>query len=362
MAKRGLRLVRSDFDITKEMIETGELFEGFTYVEAINRLFKWFMGEENLSFDEAIEATEGWLDENGVYYSHDSVVNKCKWCLDKKGELKDKLIKLDVVKIYENEVQMIKSLPNTTLQRAYFTMMVSCKLRKQRELEPWNKLYNSFNEFLSYCNGQISVKTEIESLNWLQQNGYIDVPLDDLSCYYYTGIEGSGKVVYELDGTKLAKSDFQKEYENIISKQKQPSKTMVIDLMQDSGYIIKDSREQVGDYLKEQGINTSAGNMRKIVKHEKYMVGDYTLVEISTNIKDEELELWLRGAEILQRSLQPYSRKAFKTIPSHIMRAIFDGCSVEVAKKEMKNEKEPSIKWCVNKKDDKQSLASKLRH
>ena len=71
MAKKGLRLVRSDFDIVQEMIETGELFEGFTYAEAINRLFKWYMGEENLSFDEAVSATEDWLDENGVYYSHE---------------------------------------------------------------------------------------------------------------------------------------------------------------------------------------------------------------------------------------------------------------------------------------------------
>lgn len=353
MAK-GLRLVRSDYDITKEMIENGELFEGFTYVEAINRLFKWFMGEEGLSFEDAVDATEDWLDENGVYYSHGTVVDKCKWCLDKNGELKSRLIKLDVVKIYENEVQMIKSLPNTTLQRAYFTMMVSCKLRQQRGLEPWNKMYNSFNEYLSYCNGQISVKTEIESLNWLQQNGYIDVPLDDLNCYYYTGVEGSGKVIYEIDGTKLGREDFQKEYAKLFVER--IHKVMVVDLMQESGYELKDGRNPVVTHLKQQGINTSNGNVSKIVRHEKYIVGDYTLVEVQF-----EDELWMRGAEILQRSLQPYSRKAFKTIPQHMMREIFIDSSINMALKERKEGQEPTIKWCVSKKDDKQSLASKLR-
>ena len=348
MAK-GLRLVRSDYDITKEMIETGELFEGFTYVEAINRLFKWFMGEEGLDFEEAVESTEDWLDENGVYYSHELVVDKCKWCLDKNGELKSKLVKLDVVEIYESEIQMIKSLPNANLKHAYFTMMVSCKLRQQRGLEPWNKLYNGYNEYLSYSGGQISVKEEIKSLNWLQQNGYIDVPLDDLSCYYYTGVEGSGKVVYEIDGTKLGRDDFKEIYSILFSEKE--TKYMVIDLMQESGYIIKNSKNATVKYLKEQGVNASDRNITRIIEHEKYMAGDFTVVEIQM-----ENDLWIRGAEILQRSLQPCAKVAFKAIPSHIMRDIFIDSSINMAL----HEEEPTIKWCVYKKDDKQSRVSKL--
>ena len=347
MAK-GLRLVRSDYDITKEMIENGELFEGFTYVEAINRLFKWFMGEEGLDFEDAVEATEDWLDENGVYYSHELVVDKCKWCLDKDGELKSRLIKLDVVEIYESEIQMIKSLPNANLKHAYFTMMVSCKLRQQRGLEPWNKLYNGYNEYLSYSGGQISVKEEIKSLNWLQQNGYIDVPLDDLDCYYYTGVEGSGKVVYKIDGTKLGRNDFKDIYATLFGEKN--NRIMLIDLMQESGYVPFDTITDVIEHLKEQGIKTSNTNVNKILHHTKYALGKdkrYTVVEILH--EDEE---WIRGAELLQRSLEPCAKVAFKTIPSHIMRAVFDKAD------EVKHD---NIKWLVYKKDDKQSLASKLR-
>lgn len=356
MAKKGLRLVRSDFDIVQEMIETGELFEGFTYAEAINRLFKWYMGEENLSFDEAVSATEDWLDENGVYYSHEAVVDKAKWCLNKKGELKDKLIKLDVVEIYENEIQMIKQLPNLDLKRGYFTMMMYCKLRKLRGQEPWNKLFDSFNSFVEYGGGKYGIKTEIENLSWLQQNGYIDVPLDDLGCYYYTGVEGSGKVVYKIDGTKLGKSDFQKECEKLLKES--IKKIMVIDLKQESGYVLKDDKSDVIDYLKEQDIKTSNGNITKIMKHEKYAVGgDYTLVEVQF-----EDELWMRGAEIIQRSLEPYSRVALKQIPPHVIRGMLITDSVNVAMQEQEENIIPEIKWIVYKKDDKQSLVSKLKH
>ena len=313
------------------------------------------MGEENLSFDEAVSATEDWLDENGVYYSHEAVVDKAKWCLNKKGELKEKLIRLDVVEIYENEIQMINSLPNTILKRAYFTMMVSCKLRKQREQEPWNKLYNPFNEFFYYSGAKFNAKTEeIESLNWLQQNGYIDVPLDDLDCYYYTGVEGSGKVVYKIDGTKLDRDNFKKIYADLFVEK--TYKIMVIDLRQESGYVLKDNKTDVIDYLKEQGIKTSNGNITKIIKHEKYAVGgDYTLVEVQF-----EDELWMRGAEILQRSLEPCSRIALKAIPPHIIRGMLITDSVNVAMQEQEG-KEPEIKWLVYKKDDKQSLVSKFR-
>lgn len=349
MAKRGLRLVRSDWDITKEMIETGELFEGFTYTEAINRLFKWFMGEENLSFDEAVSATEDWLDENGVYYSHEAVVDKAKWCLNKKGELKDKLIKLDVVEIYENEIQMIKQLPNLDLKRGYFTMMIYCKLRKLRGQEPWNKLFDSFNSFVEYGGGNYTLKTEIENLSWLQQNGYIDVPLDDLGCYYYTGVEGSGKVVYEIDGTKLGKDDFSKIYMDLFSEK--TYKIMVIDLEKESGYILMDTIKDVIDYLKEQGIKTSKGNINKILNHDRYAIQQrYTLVR--TLREDEE---WLRGAELLQRSLEPCAKVALKQVSPYIIHAMFQQAQC------IQDDHE-KIRWFVYKKDDKQSLVSKLRH
>ena len=349
MAKKGLRLVRSDFDIVQEMIETGELFEGFTYAEAINRLFKWYMGEENLSFDEAVSATEDWLDENGVYYSHEAVVDKAKWCLNKKGELKDKLIKLDVVEIYENEIQMIKQLPNTHIKRAYFTMMVSCKLRKQREQEPWNKLYNPFEEFVAYCGGKFSAKTEkIEGLNWLQQNGYIDVPLDDLDGYYYTGVEGSGKVVYEIDGTKLDRDNFGKIYADLFFEK--TYKIMVIDLDQERGYVLKDSITDVIEYLKEQGVKTSNGNINKILNHDKYAIQQrYTLVRVLYENED-----WLRGAEILQRSLEPCAKVALKQVSPYVIHAMFQ--QAQFIQDDYEN-----IRWFVYKKDDKQSLVSKLR-
>jgi transcription antitermination factor NusG len=352
---RGLRLVRSDFDIVEEMIKTGEIFEDFTYVEAINRIFKWYMGEENLSFEHAIKATEDWLKENGVEFTHEAVIDKCKWHLDKKGQLKQKLIQVDKVEIYENEIEMINSLPNADLKRAYFTMMIYCKLRKQRELEPYNKLINGYNEFLSYCDGQISVKREVESINWLFQNGYIDVPLDDLNGYYYTGVEPSGKVVYEIDGTKLGRNDLKQAYLELFGEKSK--RVMIIDLKKESGYdAIKDTRKDVVNYLKEQGAKTDSSNTRKIIVHEKYMAGDYTLVEVQM-----ENELWIRGAEILQRSLQPCSRKVFKTIPQHIMREIFTCDSMNIELQEKRHGKAPNIKWCVSKRDDKQSLASKLR-
>jgi hypothetical protein len=343
------------------MLETGEIFEDFTYVEAINRIFKWYMGEEGLSFEDAVEATEDWLKENGVEFTHEAVIDKCKWHLDKKGQLKQKLMQVDKVEIYENEIEMINSLPNADLKRAYFTMMIYCKLRKQRELEPYNKLINGYNEFLSYCDGQISVKREVESINWLFQNGYIDVPLDDLNGYYYTGVEPSGKVVYEIDGTKLGKSDLKEVYIKLFGrpikekKVKEVYKIMVIDLLQEKGYVIKDSPKDVIKFLKEQDIKEN-GNLNKILKHKKYAIQNYTFVTVLSENED-----WLRGAEILQRSLQPCSRKVLTAIRSDIIKHIFICDSMNIELQEKRHGKAPNIKWCVSKKDDKQSLASKLR-
>jgi hypothetical protein len=128
-------------------------------------------------------------------------------------------------------------------------------------------------------------------------------------------------------------------------------------LKKESGYdAIKDTRKDVVNYLKEQGAKTDSSNTRKIIVHEKYMAGDYTLVEVQM-----ENEHWIRGAEILQRSLQPCSRKVFKTIPQHIMRKIFTCDSINIELQEKRHGKAPNIKWCVSKRDDKQSLASKLR-
>ena len=352
---RGLRLVRSDYDIVKEMIETGEIFEDFTYVEAINRIFKWYMGEENLSFEDAIKATEDWLEENGVKFTHEAVIDKCKWHLDKKGQLKQKLIQIDKVEIYENEIEMINSLPNADVKRAYFTMMIYCKLRKQRELEPYNKLINGYNEFLSYCDGQISTKREVESINWLFQNGYIDVPLDDLDAYYYTGVEPSGKVAYEIDGTKLGKKDLKEVYIKLFGrpikekKVKKVHKIMVIDLLQENGHIVLDSPKDVIKFLEEQGIKEN-GNLNKILKRMKYALQNYTFVTVLSEDKD-----WLCGAEVIQRSLQTYSKKALKAIPNHVMRAMFERAE------DFKDMDINRIKWCVLKNDKTKSLSSKFR-
>lgn len=320
--KEKLVLVNDDYTITKEMIETNEMNESLRPYQVVNRLLRYFMFEEHLVLEKSVEKIEKFLEDNKLYFTHDHITEICTNASNEKSF--KPLKRLDPIKLYESDVQVINSLPNQDTKKTYLTMMVKCKTKRMlgAKEENINVLFEDFYQYTSYCNahGTTKVKSN-EILKYLQQNGLIDVPLFELDRMYYNAPQESGEVLYELDPTKLDGNGLLQQFYTIFGKGNQSSKKkeeeeyyMIIDLMKPFGREVKKGITEVREYLIGEGVKKSTAKntaIQNIVDHKKYTLQDFTIVKIDNH---EDVE-YLTKVEILQRSMLDCSRKIFTTVP-----------------------------------------------
>lgn len=349
MAKK-MQVQQNDWQIIKTMVETDVIPNGLNAKQVVIRLFRWYTFEEQIVFDEAVKKIEQFLERHELYFSEGYVAEICNSASKQKWF--KPLRKLETIKLYESDVQVIKRLPKQDLRKTYFAMMVQCKARKVQGSGTWDVLNDSIYQYASYCNTSCSRSAANEILYYLQQKGLIDVPLFELNKMYYTAPEESGKVAYEIDASALDSESLKQQFDAIFGGGKVLDAIMVIDLTQPQGYVIKHGRTEVIDYLvKELGVPKSKANdqnLVKILKYNKYAIDDFTFVKVLN--EDEE---WLLKAEKIQRSKQPYSRKICKQIPQTVMEGIMQYA------KEFRND--GKIVWCV-KKEKPQTIISKLKN
>lgn len=294
-------LICNDYDLVKGMINSGEIECFYSFHQNVDRLYRYFVTVDGLSYEDAFDKVCEWLSSAGEPYSMDVVQNICNNATTKDGVHELKRIN-EPIRIYESDVELLDTLPNEQLKRIYFTMMVYNKIRKANGKDD-NKLFHSVGEYYNY-NSSRSLKNDEQrqAVRYLFQNGYIDCPLDELYGLYYTGTEETGQVVYEI--TKgFDSKNFQKHYDIVVGKP-----IMVIDLTVDKGHVIYNS---VGDYVDEVPVDRS--NLDRVLKHDKFRLDTYTYIEVPKKYVNDKQ--WLDKAECIQRSLEPHYRKIKKLKP-----------------------------------------------
>lgn len=320
MSREKLVLVNDDYTITKEMVDSNEMNESLRPKQVINRLLRYFVFEEHLVLEKSVEKIEKFLEDNELHYKDGHITELCEE-YSKQKSFKP-LKRLDSIKLYESDVEVINSLPNQDTKKTYLTMMIECKTNRMLgKEENINVLFNEFYQYTSYCSRTNRTDSN-EVLKYLQQNGLIDVPLFELDRMYYTGPQESGKVLYELDPTKLDGDGLLQQFYAIFGKNCKPKKVepededyyMIIDLMKPFGSVVKKGITEVRDYLIGEGVKKGTAKntaIQNIVDHKKYMLQDFTIVKIDNH---EDIK-YLMNVEILQRSMLDCSRKVCTTVP-----------------------------------------------
>ena len=330
MSREKLVLVSDDYTITKEMIETNEMNESLRPNQVVNRLLRYFIFEEHLVFEKSVEKIEKFLEDNELHYKDGHITELCEE-YSKQTSFKP-LKRLDPIKLYESDIEVINSLPNQDTKKTYLTMMVKCKTNRMLGVkeENINVLFNEFYQYTSYCSRTNRTDSN-EVLKYLQQNGLIDVPLFELDRMYYTAPQESGEVVCELDPTKLDGDGLLQQFYAIFGKGCKPKKVepvkeeeyyMIIDLMKPFGREVKKGIKEVREYLVSEGVKKGTAKstaIQNIVDHKKYMLQDFTIVKID-NYEDVK---YLMNVEILQRSVLDCSRKVCTTVPGLYFEYIF---------------------------------------
>lgn len=319
MAREKLTLLSDDFTITKEMVETNQPNEDFSDLQIINRLFRYYTFEENLTLEKSVEKIEQFLKDNKKEVSNGYVKELCENYTKNEKAFKP-LRNLESIQLYESDVALIKSLPNQNTRKVYFVMMMENKIRRTLEVKEPDTMYYDFYQYTGYLDGTSLTRTEShEVLKYLQKYNLIDVPLFELNKMYYVYQPESGKAKYTVDSTKLDRKNLLQQFYDIFGKGLVIEDIMVIDLMQPVGHVIKHGKSEVQEYLKENGSKKDYSAITKVINHEKYLLGDFTAVVIKKDDKKYLLEV-----ELLQRSMQPYTKKLFTTIPQMYTYYLFE--------------------------------------
>lgn len=329
--KKRMTLANDDYTITKEMVETNEFNEIYTPKKVIGLLLRYFLFEENLTLEDTIKKIEKFFDDNEKYYKDGYIGELCEEFSRSKGF--KPLKRLETIKLYESDIKVINSLPNQDVKRTYLTMMIENKINRQLRTkeENMNTMFYEFYQYTNYCTGKsgITRPKSNEILKYLQQNGLIDVPLFELDRMYYTAPQESGKVLYELDPTKLDKKNLLQQFYIIFgkgtSKKIDTDCYMIIDLTKPFGNVVVRGIEEVKKHLISQGVKKSLVSdirIEKVLQRKQYLLDknfDFTIVRV----EDNDDKKYLLSVECMQRDIVECSRKLYQTVPIMILEIFF---------------------------------------
>ena len=399
-----LVIASNTYEVTKSMIENEEVVEGedLSTKQIINRIFRWYVTEEKMKVEDAIESTIEWLykveliddeddtDDTDMEYKRKMITQTCMKYVDKKGNVTPLARVEEPIVLYANEIEELKKI-DSDYRRGAFAMLVHVKVKKVKGSNNPNKLYYGIGQYMRYCGESgargFSSSNIIGAYKNLYDNKWLDSSLDDFKGYSFVKEFQEDEEVYTIK-TGFDPKGLTQHYYNLFGKEWDKVKVMAIDLNKESGYEVYDSLNDCEKSMKEindernmtrekQLKPVSRGTIGNILHLQSYSSNDFTFTEVR-----HDNDNWKYGMEKVMRSIQSCHSKLKKRLK--LLLNIPQGCKVDVRKEYSEasflngllydlsfyfgheSKKDVEIKWFFpsrNKKDQvkQKSIISKLR-
>lgn len=266
-------MVINEVKVIEGIIDGDAIPSYYTTGCVVDRLFRYYKFEMNLSQDETLRKVVEVLERNKVIVS----MSVLKQFLNSKEKITPlRKHEGEGIVLYKKEVDKILALKNIREQRIMFGMLIMQKVKNLNRKTSSNIFYDRWDEIFLYT-GISGENLKNSILHSLHQQGYITVPLFEegiiINVLAYNELDE--EIVYVIDDADL--TDYTKYFDRMI----EDNKEYILEICVESGdCIVHDGGvRKVGA---TKGISPS--NICKVLKLDKLTLNGSMFVKVNSTI------------------------------------------------------------------------------
>lgn len=169
------RFVANEVKLLEEILNGREIPNYYNAKEISRKLFKLYVEEKNIEYNEAIENICNFLDSRNILYSRREIDGLLEW-YDPKKIIPLRRYTTPLV-FYKSEVDIIRGLEKREYKRMLLGFMLIAKIqRNYSNMKEPNCIYYTINEVAKFCG--MNNEGKIRAVKELGLCGYVLAPFD----------------------------------------------------------------------------------------------------------------------------------------------------------------------------------------